>query len=66
MANDEIGYTTIRLPDFLINQIDKVVSDKGNGFRSRNEFCVDAIRRILRKYRNNVGGVDADKKMDSS
>lgn len=52
---EEHGYTTVRLPDFLIDQIDDVVRDKINGFRSRNEFCVDAVRRALKDFKNNGG-----------
>lgn len=51
----EKKYTTIRLPDFLIEQIDKIVKNKTYGYRSRNEFCVYAIREILKNFRGEEG-----------
>ena len=55
---DEHGYTTIRLPDFLIKQIDDFVKDKQNCYRSRNEFCVDGVRRFILHLRAKNGNKD--------
>lgn len=60
---DVNGYTTVRLPDFLIERIDIIVKNKNHGFRSRNEFCVYAVREILKKYNgsnNQSKGGDED------
>lgn len=38
-------YVTIQLPKGLAEEVDKIVADKSKGFRSRNEFCVNAIRK---------------------
>ena len=39
------NYVTIKIPKGLAEEVDKIVADKSKGFRSRNEFCVNAIRK---------------------
>jgi len=46
-------YGNVKIPMGLLLEVDKIVSTERNGFRSRNEFCVHAIREILKEYRNN-------------
>jgi len=50
MATD---YIPVNVPLPLLKEVDKVVANQSNGFRSRNEFCVHSIREILKEYRNN-------------
>ena len=38
-----VEYVTIQIPKGLAEEVDKIVADKSKGFRSRNEFCVNAI-----------------------
>ena len=38
-------YVTIKVPKGLIGEVDKIVNDESRGFRSRNEFCIHAIRK---------------------
>jgi len=44
------GYVNISVPEKLAEQIDNIVANQINGYRSRNEACVDAIRRFIRKF----------------
>ncbi len=46
-------YGNVKVPTGLLLEADKIVSIDKNGFRSRNEFCVHAIRETLKEYRNN-------------
>jgi metal-responsive CopG/Arc/MetJ family transcriptional regulator len=41
------GWRTVALPEELINKIDRIVSEKKHGYRSRNELVTDAVRRRL-------------------
>jgi len=47
------GYVNISVPEKLTEQIDTIVANQTNGYRSRNEACVDAIRRFVRNFKNN-------------
>lgn len=47
------GYMNISVPKKLVEQIDTIVANQTNGYRSRNEACVDAIRRFVRNFKNN-------------
>lgn len=49
----ETEYGNIKVPLGLLSEVDKIVEKEKNGYRSRNEFCVDAIRQILRNLRGN-------------
>ena len=42
----------------LLKEVDEIVENQANGYRSRNEFCVDAIRSLVRKTKNKNGGED--------
>ncbi len=42
-------YTTISIPYILVLQIDEVLEKYG--YRSRSEFSIDAIRRLLEELR---------------
>ena len=39
------------MPDELIQKIDKMVESKHHGYRSRNEFVTDAVRRRLEELK---------------
>ncbi|MGA2387259.1 MAG: ribbon-helix-helix domain-containing protein [Candidatus Bathyarchaeia archaeon] len=41
------AYTTIRLPEPLLRQVDAVVKDQGWGYSSRAEFVKEAVRYFL-------------------
>ena len=43
------GWKTIALPDEIIKRIDKVVASKEHGFRSRNDFVLEAVKWRLKE-----------------
>lgn len=43
------GYTTIALPNALIDQIEEVIKKKNLGYVSKPEFIKEAIREKLQK-----------------
>jgi len=45
------GWKTVALPEELIEKIDKLVDLHQHGYRSRNEFVTDAIRRRLEELK---------------
>jgi len=72
MAN-VIRYVTVNLPVSLAEQIDMIISEKKQGYRSRNEFCLEAIRKHLRYIGHNGGSNNAilsqpsnDKEIDTN
>lgn len=44
-------FTTVAIPDELIEEIDEVVKSKNQGYRSRPEFIKEAIRKLLREVK---------------
>jgi metal-responsive CopG/Arc/MetJ family transcriptional regulator len=42
------GYSIIKIPDELAEEVDKIVGK--HGYRSRTEFVKDATRALLREY----------------
>jgi metal-responsive CopG/Arc/MetJ family transcriptional regulator len=42
------GYSLIKIPRELADEIDKIVGK--HGYRSRTEFIKDAVRALLREY----------------
>lgn len=42
------GYTTIALPNILLDQVEAVVKDKKKGYVSKPEFIKEAIREKLK------------------
>jgi len=53
---DITRYVNLNLPIPLAKEVDKIIGNPINGYRSRNEFCMEAIRTKIREY--NSGGVD--------
>jgi len=45
------GYTTVRLPKELIDEIDAIVKEGKWGYRTRAEFVKEAIRQQLIKLK---------------
>ena len=45
MADED--YLSVRLPKELMTEIDRLISRRAFGFRSRAEFIADAVRRRL-------------------
>jgi len=45
------GWKTIALPEELVDKVDKMVESKQHGYRSRNEFVTDAVRRRLEELK---------------
>ena len=41
------GWRTVALPEEIIERIDTLVKEQKHGYRSRNEFVTDAVRRRL-------------------
>ena len=54
----ERKYNNVTFPQALLDEVDKIVKDKSAGYRSRNEFCVDAVRRLVWRCRQILGGDD--------
>ena len=42
------GYTTIALPNILIDRVEEVIKNKKHGYISKPEFIKDAIREKLK------------------
>lgn len=55
------GYTTVALPNALIEKVDEIVRDKSHGYISRPELIKEAVRE---KLRNIKVGYAADKKKE--
>jgi len=49
------GYTTIALPNILIDQIEEVIKNQRHGYISKPEFVKEAIRRLLVETRREKG-----------
>ena len=45
------GYTTVRLPSKLIEEVDKLIAEGKWGFKTRAEFVKEAIRQYLLKFK---------------
>ena len=43
------GWVGLAIPEELAKKIDEVVKAKKHGYRSRQDFVVDAIRKLLRE-----------------
>ena len=44
-------YTNVALPSDLIAQIDKVIKNKGMGYKSRGELVKEAVRNSLKELK---------------
>ena len=45
------GYSTIALPYILLEQVEKIVEEKSNGYVSKPEFIKEAIREKIRSMK---------------
>ena len=45
------GYTTIALPNVLIDKVEEIIKDKRHGFISKPEFIKEAIREKIRSIK---------------
>lgn len=45
------GYTTVALPDSLVEEVDLIIKEKKKGYTSRGEFVKTAVRELLEKFR---------------
>ena len=43
------GYSTIALPNILLDKVEKIIQNKNNGYVSKPEFIKEAIREKLRR-----------------
>ena len=50
MSNDD--YTTIKLPNEIVQRIKRLVDSNKYGFKSKSEFIKEAIRQELKYYEN--------------
>jgi metal-responsive CopG/Arc/MetJ family transcriptional regulator len=48
MSNED--YTTIKIPNEIVERIEKIVKTNKFGFKSRSEFIKEAIRQELKYY----------------
>jgi len=42
------GYTTVKIPNGMVENIDKIISDKRFGYKSRSEFVKEALRKHVK------------------
>ena len=45
------GWKTVALPDELVKKVDDIVEKEKDGYRTRNEFVTDAVRRRLEELK---------------
>ena len=45
------GYTSISIPDEMVQEIDKVVARRKYGYTSRADLISDAVRRLMRELK---------------
>ena len=45
------GYTTVALPNTLMDEVDEIIKVKKKGYTSRGELVKDAVRNLLEKMR---------------
>ena len=45
------GYSTIALPNILLDQVDHIVKNKKNGYVSKPEFIKEAIREKITRFK---------------
>ncbi len=45
------GYTTIALPDELVDEIDEIIKSKKKGYTSRAELIKEGVRIVLNKLK---------------
>ena len=45
------GYTTVALPNILLDQVEEIIKDRRHGYISKPELIKDAIRRMLTDLR---------------
>ena len=45
------GYTTIALPDELVEEIDQIITKKKRGYLSRGELVKEAVRNLIDKMK---------------
>lgn len=50
----EDGYSTVRLPEELIKEVDKIVADSKWGFKTRAEFVKEAVRQHLLRVKEQL------------
>lgn len=43
------GWVSVQLPEELAELVDSVVKSRKYGYRSRNDFVIDAVRQQLRR-----------------
>lgn len=48
------GYTTIALPNILIDQVNKIIEEQKPGYISKPEFIKEAIREKIRKVKGKI------------
>jgi metal-responsive CopG/Arc/MetJ family transcriptional regulator len=53
-SEKENEYVTVQIPRGLTDEIDLIIMNTSLGFRSRNEFCVDAVRDAVYVYRKRL------------
>lgn len=44
------GYSTIALPNELIDEVDNVIKNNKQGYKTRPELIKDAIRKLLKEF----------------
>ena len=42
------GYTTIKIPTGMVENIDKIINDEKFGYKSRSEFVKEALRKHIK------------------
>ena len=48
MANENVQYSHVAIPQDLINEVKRLIKDKKElGYRNKSEFIIECIRRCL-------------------
>ena len=58
-SNKSDGYTTVRLPNELMEEIDQIIKHRIRGYRSRSEFIKEAVRKSLEELHTSTNFSDS-------
>ena len=61
---DNNGFIQVSVSAILVKKADKLF--KKQGFHTRSGYIQDRLRRSIEKDEKNIGGRDADKKMETT
>lgn len=53
MSDVKKRHVTVQMPTGLMAEVDELIKNNSLGYRSRNEFCVEAVRLRVDYIKNN-------------